>query len=435
VQARLTARRRAATDAGAAEIAYIVRSYPRLSQTFVVNEVLALERLGLRIRIFALARPGERTVQEAAAEVRAPTEYLDRPGGGRRAAVSDHLHVAARAPRRYVAALAYVLRRHDLDSGYVASSRFACFARAVDLARRLASRDGTAATVRHVHAHFAHDPTLVALLVRRLTGMPFTFTAHARDLYHVPPRALAERVAAANAVVTCCDANVEYLRERAAGDGKLRLIHHGVDIRRFQPRDDGAARCGPPLVVSIGRLIEKKGFDDLIAACRRVKDAGLDFRCAIYGDGPLRNRLGRRITDLGLAREVTLAGERTQRQLASALRAADVFCLTPCVTADDRDGIPNVLLEAMASGLPVVSTAVAGVPEAVAHGHTGLLARPHDVEEIARHLGALLADERRRAELGARARAEVVRCFDADVSARRLAALFQRQLEVDSWPA
>jgi glycosyltransferase involved in cell wall biosynthesis len=185
-----------------------------------------------------------------------------------------------------------------------------------------------------------------------------------------------------------------------------------------QPRPTGAS----PLVLSIGRLVEKKGFGDLLDALRLVKDRGVGFRCVVYGDGPLREELIDAVTRLGLAGDVTFAGARTQRELVDALAAADLFALTPCVTDDgDRDGVATVLLEAMACGLPVVSTAAGGIPEVVIHDQTGLLAEPHDVPAIAEHLAALLADTPRRLRLGSRARHEMVANFDREANVRQLA--------------
>jgi glycosyltransferase involved in cell wall biosynthesis len=279
-----------------------------------------------------------------------------------------------------------------------------------------------------VHSHFAHDPTLIALLLKRLTGMPYSFSAHARDLYQTPPRALAERLQEASAVVTCCRANLEYLRGLAPeADGKLHLIHHGIDLETFRP-SDGSRRSACPVVVSVGRLVEKKGFIDLLEACRIVKDQGHRFRLVVYGDGPIRYELVTATLKLGLQNDVVFAGARTQREILGALWRADVFALTPCVTDDgDRDGIPNALVEAMACGLPVVSTAVGGVTEVVIHDQTGLLAEPQDVPAIARHLASLLLDPSRRRRLGRRAREAIVEGFDAAENVRRLAAVLEAE--------
>jgi glycosyltransferase involved in cell wall biosynthesis len=408
-----------------ARVAYILRSYPRLSQTFILNEVLALERLGVRLQIFPITNPQEALVQHRVAEVQAPTHYLEAALRRSRAAMLlEHLRVAASAPRRYLSTLAFVLRRRDLASGYATASRFTCFAEAVYMARVLRRQraDGAGPPPTRVHSHFAHDPTLIAMLLKRLTGLPYSFTAHARDVYQVPPSVLAERIG--DAVVTCCRSNLDYLRSLAPEPSrrKIHVVRYGIDLEAFRPTEPAPEE--DPLVVSIGRLVEKKGFGDLIKACRLVKDRGLSFRCVIYGEGELRDELAGAVSKLGLRGDVTLAGARTQQELQAVLNQAQIFALTPCITDDgDRDGIPNALLEAMACGLPVVTTAVAGIPEVIVHGQNGLLAEPRDVTAIADDVALLLTDEERRRRLGSRARSEVQANFDRDANARRLASV------------
>ena len=189
----------------------------------------------------------------------------------------------------------------------------------------------------------------------------------------------------------------------------------------------GSGGEGTPLILSVGRLVEKKGFPDLLAACARLKQAGQQFRCTIYGEGPLHGPLSALIERLALADCVTLAGERGQAELIPIFQRADIFALAPFVTEDgDRDGIPNVLVEAMACGLPVVSTAVAGIPELVRHGENGLMVAPRDVHALADALATLLGDRSRREQMGANARATVVAHFDLRAAARQIATLFEQ---------
>jgi glycosyltransferase involved in cell wall biosynthesis len=408
----------------------LVRSWPRLSQTFILNELLALERLGLELTVVSLTRSREPTRQPHAAVVRAPVRYLDEPRWYEPLArVADHVTVALRAPRRYASALLLAVRRPDLASGYATCSTMRCFAHAVRVAAQL-RRTGllrrAGGGLGHLHAHFAHDPALVGLLVHHLTGVRFTFTAHARDLYQVPVPSLLPRIAAAAAVITCCQTNADYLTcvLPAGLAGRVHVIPHGLPLDRFSAAPAGD-HDGPVRIVSVGRLVEKKGFADLLEACALVRAAGHEYTCDIYGGGPMAGQLERLRDRLGLAGVVVFCGERDQEGIAEALAGADVFALTPCVTDDgDRDGIPNVMVEAMACALPVVTTAAGGVLDLVRDGETGLVAPPHDVAAIAENLTALLTDPRRRRQLGAAGRAVVEEGFDIEVSARRLAALY-----------
>jgi glycosyltransferase involved in cell wall biosynthesis len=200
------------------------------------------------------------------------------------------------------------------------------------------------------------------------------------------------------------------------------LVHHGVDVAAFQPAARAPSAPRVPVVVSVGRLVEKKGHFDLLHACRSVRDRGVEFICRIYGDGPLRASLVSEAAALGLSDQVSFVGSCTQREIASALPCADLFALTPIVTDEgDRDGIPNVILEAMACGVPVVATCAGGIPEAVIDGETGMLAPPGAVPAIADAMTQLLTDADLRRRLGRAARESAVHDFDSNANARRLA--------------
>jgi glycosyltransferase involved in cell wall biosynthesis len=407
-------------------VIYLVRSWPRLSQTFVLNEVLALERRGVRLAVFSLVRSGEAIVHPQVEQVRAPITYLaDECGRGWPVRIRRHARQLTRTPVTYARTLATCLRDRDLTAGYgecTALESFDMAVRVTDAVRRL--KAGGSEPV-HLHAHFAHDPALVGMWVARFTGLPFTFTAHARDLVQLAPPALAARAREAAGVFTCCSLNAEYLDSTLPGSVRppVTVIRHGVDLRRFTPGTRHPA-TGVPTVVSVGRLVDKKGFADLLQALWLVKATGRAFRCEIYGDGPELDRLTSLRTSLQLDDEVHLLGARSGDGIVRALRDADLFALTPRVAADgDRDGIPNVLVEAMSCGLPVVTTTAGGVPELVDHDHNGLLARPGDVRTVATHLGELIDSAERRARLGAAARATVERSYDVDVAAQTLERL------------
>jgi glycosyltransferase involved in cell wall biosynthesis len=406
-------------------VIYLVRSWPRLSQTFVLNEVLAVERRGIELDVFSLVRSDETVVQPQLADVQAPVTYLDERT--RRQRLADVAAVARREPRRLAATAWYALGHRGLSAGYATCSTWRCFLHAVSVAADLTRSDATATPATHVHAHFAHDPALVAVFVHRLTGLPYSLTAHARDLYQIPAGNLAARTAAASAVVTCCAVNADYLDETLPVEGRppIQVVHHGVELDRFVPPVAPVSRP-VPVVVSVGRLVEKKGYDDLLRALAEVRATGHALRAEIYGDGPLRGELEQLRDQLGLDADVSFPGEHGRERILSALQGADVFALTPRVTDDgDRDGIPNVLVEAMACGRAVLTTVAGGVSELVSHERNGLLAAPRDVSSIAAGLIRLLEDASLRRRLGAEARRTVEADYDVDHAAATLAGIFR----------
>ncbi len=407
---------------------YLTRSWPRLSQTFVVNEILAQERMGTRLELYSLTHSGERLVQPQVRAVAAAVHFLDeRRRRPRLDVLRDHALVARSAPLAYATTVLFAASRPHLARGYATLSTLGCLGAAVRMAAAIRRARRAGAPIEHLHAHFAHDPALVALLTARLTGVPYSITAHARDLYQIPVPGLRARVREAVAVVTCCAANVDYLRSvlPAPLHARLRLIRHGVELDRFvpAPRTDALV---PVEIVSVGRLVEKKGFADLLHACQKLKNVSTaPFRLRIYGDGPMRAELTALRDRLGLHDEVELAGERAGDDVLHAYQRADIFALTPCVTADgDRDGVPNVIVEAMACGLPVVTTDAGGIAEAVRHGVNGLVATPRDVGTLTRHLAELVADATRRRALGNAGRRMVEERFDVRTAARELSLVF-----------
>jgi glycosyltransferase involved in cell wall biosynthesis len=277
--------------------------------------------------------------------------------------------------------------------------------------------------VDQLHAHWAVGSATVAMVVSRFTGIPFSFTAHAYDIWR-DKLLLPEKLRAARMVVTCTDYNRRHLEDTyGIPADRFRVVYHGVDLERFRRVERPANPS--PLILSVGRLVEQKGFDRLIRACAELASAGVDFRCEIVGEGPLRGTLERMIDELRLGDRVTLPGKLFQEDLIRRYAGADVFALL-CMPAsdDDRDGIPNTLIEAMAMELPVVSTTFTGVPELVADGETGFPVESEDVTGAARGLRALLEDPARRQAMGEAGRRRVAADFTIGGSARRLNDLF-----------
>jgi len=400
-------------------VAVLVKRFPRLSESFILNELIELRRQGLDLVVYALMDPGEALVSEPAAVLRPEVIYLHdarHPVASWRRLVSGAFRQAATHPAkalRVLWALVSVHRslpslRHALEGLWLAR----------DLRRR---------GIVHLHAHFAHGPTAIAYMARLAGGPPFSYTAHAKDLYTTLPRNLRIRTAAASFVVTCTGHNADYL-ERVIGSrpAGLQVLHHGTDLRRFNP----AARAPQPgRILSVGRLVPKKGYGELLAALHLLARADIRFRCDIYGGGPLRDELAGRISDLGLAGRVILHGARLQDEILAALHHATVFALAPVIMEDgDRDGIPNVLVEAMAAGVPVVATRISGIPELVRDGEEGLLVEPKDPSALAGALQRVLSDAGLAAQLAAAARRKVERNFDVEANTRRLFALLQGEV-------
>ncbi len=407
-------------------VGYLTKRFPRLSETFILDEILGLEAAGVPLRLFAVADPGEATVQPEVARVASPVTYLRTPGGRRArlrdlgATVAAHGRLARRAPGRWLGVACYVARERRHRSSLVNFAQ----------AGRLACHLEEAGAV-HVHAAFAHGPASVAHFVHLLTGLPFSFAAHAKDLYVSAPDLLERKVADAAFVLACSESAARELAERAGGDGaKVVVASHGVDTGRFAPPGGvagAAAGGGAPLrILAVGRLVEKKGYPVLLDALGRLAGDGLGFTCRIVGAGPLRPALEAEAARLGIGGQVELVGALTQEEIAGCYRAADVFVQASVVVATgDRDGIPNALLEAMASGLAVVASEVAGLPEAVAPG-CGLLVPPGDAGALAGALARLAADGRLRASLGEAGRAQVVASFDRRECIQAIVPLFLR---------
>ncbi len=406
-------------------VVYLVRSFPRFSQTFILNELLALEALGIEITVIALVKADDPLTQEGLDRLRARVVFLDGLGKSPVGTTVEHLRSLARRPGRYVGAAWHLMRQPEATTGYHGVTRWQAFDLGVRAVRALDLGGRGAAPI---HAHFAHDPALVAQVIGDLASVPFSFTGHARDLVQISPRALSARVASARTVITCCTANAELLRSVSDAEHrrKVVVIPHGVDVLAFAPAvDPSKQRRGS--VVTVGRMIEKKGFEvliDAVADVVRSGGSGGDIHLTIYGDGPLRPELVARVARARLDDHVTFAGECTQAELQDLLPQFSLFALTPYVAGDgDRDGLPTVLIEAMACGLPVVTTRVAGIPELVTDGVNGIVCPPQQVAPVARALSTMLTDEPARTRMAAAARATVVADFNRDVTSRRIADL------------
>lgn len=392
---------------------YIIGTYPLLTTTFVDREIHQMRARGVDVRVVSLRRP-ERMLSVA-----------------QRADMADVTYVLPVSPIRLVAAhLRFLITRPlTLLSTYVditarphddIRSRLRTMLHVgegvvvADLIRKSVST--------HLHAHFVDRATTVAWVCSRLLGVPFSATAHANDIY-VRPVLLADKLRAASFVATCTEYNADHLRS-LLGDmaGRIVAVHHGLDLNGFAPPGDRPTV--PATLLAVGQLREKKGLQHLIDAAAILVRRGRDLRVVIVGEGPLRATLEDRILHHGLGAVVTLVGAVPHDEVIRLMQGATLFVLPAVQAADgDRDGIPNVILEAMAMALPVVSTRHSGIPEAVVHEETGLLVEPGNVAELAEAVDRLLAGPDEAARMGRIGRERVHAKFDIERNVETLLEL------------
>ena len=400
----------------------ILKGYPRISETFISNEILLLEQQGLRIRIFSMRSPREAFTHASVGRIRARVDYLPETILSKRlpALCWHNLLQAARFPRRYAAALKIAWRRwrrtrrsatikHLLQAGYLCNKLL------------------RGSTCRHLHAHFAHSPTSVAFFSHLLSGLPFSFTAHAKDIYTSNPLQLAEKAAAAQFIATCTAYNKRYL-ERVV-DGRrtpVYLAYHGIDLELFRNDRPEAQARQPYNILTVARMTPKKGLKTVYAALRCLKDQGIAFRHILIGDGEQKAEIEALRRRLGLLKETRLLGTRPHGDVYRCFQKADLFVLGCEQAANgDRDGIPNVILESMAMGVPVVATAFSAIPEAIESAHNGLLVDCGRPADMAAAMLRALENESLRSELIANGMETVRRRFDNRVLVNELAAIYQ----------
>jgi len=400
-------------------VAFVLKGYPRLSETFIAQEIAALERRGLEILIVSLRHPTDARRHPVHDEIRAALLYLPEylllePWRVIRA------WLRARKNARYGECRNLWLRDLLRDP---TPNRVRRFGQALVLANELPK------DVTRLHAHFLHTPASVARYAALLTGLAWTGSAHAKDIWTTPEWEKREKLAACEWLVTCTASNHAHLAALAP-PGRVELVYHGIDLSRFsfekteEQTKDGTDPSKPVVILSVGRLVEKKGTDVLLESLALLP-GNLHWRLVHAGGGPLKDRLERRARALGIAARVQWRGACTQSELLAEYRAADLFALAPRVARDgDRDGLPNVLAEAQSQGLACVATNLSGIPELIEAGRTGLLVAPESPGAFARALATLIADPARRRELGAAGRQRVRAEFELEANIGRLARRF-----------
>jgi glycosyltransferase involved in cell wall biosynthesis len=379
--------------------AYLFERFPSFTQTFCFREVLEMRRQGVLAPIFAIRDPSGEPRQDFPAELDGLTTYLP-------ASFDAELKANAtfrRAARRAIEDMR-LLWGDDQEKRRIYEALWL----APELKRR---------GVGHVHVHFAGIAARTAFWLKRLAGIRYSFTAHANDIFcDESPERLEMLIREAEVVVTVSDFSVRFLQDRFPQEAqKVRRVYNGIHLERFRRSEPNAAR---PLILTVGRYIEKKGFSDLIAACRRLGDR--PFECLIVGQGPLEEEL--RVATGGDPR-IQITGPRAEEEIIDLLARASVFVL-PCVTeqAGGKDNLPTVLMEAMAAAIPVISTPIAGVPEMVVEGETGFLVGEHEVEALRARMAELLDDPARARTMGMAGRERCERLFATERTTRELEA-------------
>jgi glycosyltransferase involved in cell wall biosynthesis len=417
---RVTEPEVAASPGAAGRVAFVLKGYPRLSETFIAQEILALERRGLDVLIVSLRHPTDRAIHPIHRQISAALLYLP-----------EYLHrelarvwrgwLQSRRLHGYSAASAAWLSDLRRDP---TPNRVRRFGQALVLAAELPQDIG------HIHAHFLHTPASVARYTALLTGLGWTVSAHARDIWTMPEWEKRTKLAEAEWIVTCTEIAHTHLASVTLRPNAVWLCYHGLDLDRFEAppqrahRRDGSDPHDPVLILSVGRAVAKKGYDDLLKALALLP-ADLEWRFVHIGGGALAAPLRLQAERLGLSHRIEWRGAMAQPEVLAAYREADLFVLASKIADDgDRDGLPNVLIEAQSQRLACVSTDVSAIPELIEQHVTGLLVPPGSPIALAEALERVIRDPGKRARLGAAGEHHVRRVFSLEAGIDLLATRF-----------
>ena len=413
--------RQAGATGESPRIAIAMKGYPRLSETFIAQELLGLQQRGVGFEIWSLRHPTDPDRHLMHRQITAPLRYLPEYLHDEPARVGRGLLSALRRPG-LLRLLPAFLRDLARDR---TRNRWRRFGQACVMARELPP------AIRHLHVHYLHTPASVIRYAALLRGLTWSFSAHAKDIWTTPDWEKREKIADAAWGVTCTQDGHRELERLSDQPGKVALVYHGLDLARFpappeRPMRDGADPADPLRFVTVGRAVAKKGFDDLLAALARLPD-GLQWRLTHIGGGEKLAALKAQAQALGLSERIVWAGPKAQGEVIGALREADLFVLPSKQAGNgDRDGLPNVVMEAASQALPIVATDFAGIPEFVRQGVEGVLVQPGDVAALAAALAELGAAPQRRAQLGTAAFARLTSAFSAEAGLERIAASLRR---------
>jgi glycosyltransferase involved in cell wall biosynthesis len=411
-------------------IGYVMKSYPKISETFILNEILELERQGVQLHLFSLRPCPDIRSHPDVAQVKADVTYIPQLRQNKKynldrvqALFSAQFYWLINAPIAYQTAfISYKNQSLDWED----------FLQATFLAKKLQQLK-----ITHLQVHFANLPTAIVEIAQILYPFTFNIFAHAKDIYLTPQEVLDRRIKKSEFVLTCTGFNAQHLRKISTSSTPILLSYHGINFTRFTPNLAIRKQSQVPMIVSVGRFCEKKGFPYLLQACYQLKQSGYLFQCVIIGYGEMQLELEQLIVTLGLSDIVSLPGKKTQDQLVDLYNEASLFVL-PCLVTDDgdRDGIPNVLLEAMAMELPVVSTDISGISELVENDRNGFLVQEKNSEALAQAIAKLITQSDLRQQFGQRGREKVLTDFNLTRNVGEIRDLFEKlsQPELDATP-
>ncbi|WP_346924274.1 glycosyltransferase [Rothia sp. (in: high G+C Gram-positive bacteria)] len=392
-------------------IGYVLKVYPRFSETFVVTEILAREAAGADLRIYAMRPTTDARFHPELARVKAPVTWVPRPTNANR--FWQQVTTSTQDPEILANFASILPELTELEASDVAQG--------IALAQRVKA-DG----ITHLHAHFASLAGRMAWVASKLTGIPYTVTTHAKDIFHesVNPIWLRRICGDAAQVLAISMFNEGYLQKVLTGTGaNIVLLYNALELSRFEYVKPSLP-TGTLRIAAVGRFVPKKGFSELLDAVAILAERGVDFSLTLGGDGELDEQLRQKVEQLGLTQQVTMPGPLTQAEVRQLLRSSHVF-VAPCVPAGDgnMDGLPTVVLEAMACGVPVVTTSVTGLPEVIRNGETGLLLEPGDVPALADALASIAYGDVDTPALAEAARQLIEQNFDSNFQAQRLNTL------------
>lgn len=398
----------------------VLKGFPRISETFISNEIRLLEEMGFTIHIFSMREPRESFTHDSVREIEAGVTYLPESMlSGLPVLVRHTFMLLLERPGRFFSGLKLLFSRfrrapkkHTWLKHFMQAAFLVRTAKGMGLA--------------HIHCHFAHTPTTVGMYAAHFEGIPFSFTGHAKDIYTQSPARILDKIERARFLVTCTKYNKHYLDEMCRGKKPVHCVYHGINLDLFSANGRPQTADAPYSIMTVARFVPKKGLDIVLRALRRLRDRGLDFRYTLIGDGADRDKVHTLIRELDLSDVVKLPGTITHEQVIRHFEAADLFVLG-CREAEDgdRDGIPNVVAESMAMGVPVASTTISGVPELVEHGQTGLLCASESVDGMAEIIERLLTDNELRQKVIPAARAKVDAVFNNKKLIRELGGIYK----------